>query len=765
MIWLIELSVKATAILMLAVALSILLRRAASYVRYWLWSTALMGVLVLPALSTAMPSFRLPVLPSPSMAQPGSLTLTPTSVQRNLRPVSEPGTVPVDENASVEFLISSSSEADSSSMVSTPLTLEKKQWRTWLVCVWIIGAVLVLSRLLLGLFRAARLAHRATPIGSEHWKPLLEKLREQLDFSRRVRLLQSHETATPMTMGLLRPMVLLPAEAESWSYRRRWVVLLHELIHVKRSDWLMQIVAQVVCAIYWYNPLVWIAARRLSVERERSCDDGVITLGTRPTEYATHLLGVARSMATREIVSTAVLTMASRSELESRLKSILGGTRRRHRGMILGPLLLAWIIVVVGLSAVHPWGDPPLSEAVGHESAVASTFSRISTVLNSRSAPNPLMTKARTLFQEEQWLAAASAFEQCTKVDPDNGDAWFHLGYTLHAGGDLDRALVAHQKAAAFPRFRSMALYNVACAYALKGNKERAFSFLEQARRSGFYQDREWTLKDPDLESLHGDNRFHAFLDAVLSPSKQFEALYQGGDRAGLVALWQARPYLPVRLIISNLENSLQLLVSDGPEAQEQCEALRQRAILAATTADEAFGNNRFSRYVAAFTHWDDEQVERYRQRQLLQNEMNRNLRDRDYQQAISVGRRAEAMARELGDTVGLSLALYGVGNAHYAAVYYGYRDEGFDKQEALKAALACYAEALSITQDIGLENSEGLVLVGTAQVLLQLDHLPRARMIIADAIEHYGGRLPNNHSNRKKLARLIKLRRMAKDT
>ena len=91
-------------------------------------------------------------------------------------------------------------------------------------------------------------------------------------------------------------MVLLPETAETWPESRRHVVLLHELAHIKRQDCLVQMLVQLVCALYWFNPMVWYAARQLRIERELACDDAVIQVGTVPAEYATHILTLAGSL-------------------------------------------------------------------------------------------------------------------------------------------------------------------------------------------------------------------------------------------------------------------------------------------------------------------------------------------------------------------------------------------------------------------------------------------------------------------------------------
>ncbi len=79
-----------------------------------------------------------------------------------------------------------------------------------------------------------------------------------------------------MTCGAWHPVLLLPDAAENWPLERRRVVLLHELAHIKRLDWLTQTLAYIAGSLHWFNPLVWLAARRMRVEREQACDDLVL---------------------------------------------------------------------------------------------------------------------------------------------------------------------------------------------------------------------------------------------------------------------------------------------------------------------------------------------------------------------------------------------------------------------------------------------------------------------------------------------------------
>lgn len=242
---------------------------------------------------------------------------------------------------------------------------------------WLIGALLILARLLIGMIGAKWIAHQATFFLDDAWICLLNNLSAELGMRRRVRLLRSQRVAMPMTWGYLRPVVLLPAEADEWPAERRRIVLLHELAHVKRSDYITQILAQVVCAAYWFNPLVWYAARRLRIERERACDDQVLAAGTKASEYADYLLRTARALhATGSIEwsQAATIAMARRSQLEGRLLAILDPRTPKPRAMTRAvPAAVAAIVcfLTLSLAAVQP-ATHAMHEKRDHPSALAA---------------------------------------------------------------------------------------------------------------------------------------------------------------------------------------------------------------------------------------------------------------------------------------------------------------------------------------------------------------------------------------------------------
>jgi len=200
------------------------------------------------------------------------------------------------------------------------------------------------------------LGRTAAPLVDQAWVGLARDLARDLGVGRPVRLLRSAGPAMPMTWGIWRPVILLPAEADAWPLERRRDVLLHELAHVKRQDFLTQLIARVACAVYWFNPLTWLAASWLRVERERACDDHVLRAGAKPSAYASHLLEIARALRATPATSLASVAMARPSQLATRLLDVLDATRRRGvvAPRVAVPAWIAAAIVVIPLAAVAP---------------------------------------------------------------------------------------------------------------------------------------------------------------------------------------------------------------------------------------------------------------------------------------------------------------------------------------------------------------------------------------------------------------------------
>jgi hypothetical protein len=170
----------------------------------------------------------------------------------------------------------------------------------------------------------------------------------------------------PIVCGVWRPAIVMPACAHEWPPERGRVVLLNGLAHVRRREGLTQAFARIVCAVYWFNPLTWIAARRLRAERERACDDFVLAAGTRGSEYAGHLLDIARTPGMRfSLLATAGVPMAHRSQLEGRLMAILDpAVRRSSTAYTRAAALAAMALISIPVAAVQP--QEPAAAAPSH---------------------------------------------------------------------------------------------------------------------------------------------------------------------------------------------------------------------------------------------------------------------------------------------------------------------------------------------------------------------------------------------------------------
>lgn len=186
------------------------------------------------------------------------------------------------------------------------------------------GAMLLLLWLAGGVMRLFRMAANA-----KVWLDGTARMNEialEANVRRVALVVLSREVVAPLTFGFRRSTIVLPEAARHWSADELARALRHELEHVRRDDWFLQLVARAACAIYWPHPLVWIAWRRFCLEAERACDDAVVGAGT-AEEYATQLVGLARTV--RRVSFVPALSMASRSRLAVRIGAILDATQPR----------------------------------------------------------------------------------------------------------------------------------------------------------------------------------------------------------------------------------------------------------------------------------------------------------------------------------------------------------------------------------------------------------------------------------------------------
>ncbi|HEX9218916.1 MAG TPA: HEAT repeat domain-containing protein [Gemmatimonadaceae bacterium] len=346
--------VKATLILLVALGITLSMQRASAGARHLVWLVTLATLLLVPAL-TAWGPIPLRILPATASVAPAAApsvrgsgpkseatkfdkpaatapnTTAPTTTENRTAPAS-----------SLQDKIASSSVLSGISIIVL----------LWAVVVFIIAVSLGYAAMMV-----KRIVNRARPLDSEDWQTPLWEVSDRLSLDEPPRLLRSEDAKMPFACGVFRPTIVLPAECDTWSLDRRRAVLLHELAHVRRHDLVGHTLGRLACAIYWFHPLVWTAAKQLRSESERACDDLALASGARAADYAEHLLDIVTSVK-RDATPSVALAMARRKEFEGRMLAILdpdlrhSSPSRKQASALIGSLAL--IAVVVGAAAPSP---------------------------------------------------------------------------------------------------------------------------------------------------------------------------------------------------------------------------------------------------------------------------------------------------------------------------------------------------------------------------------------------------------------------------
>jgi HEAT repeat protein/beta-lactamase regulating signal transducer with metallopeptidase domain len=420
--------IKVTFVLGLAGIATVVLGRSSAAVRHLVWTLALSSALLLPVLSIALPRWQLPIvklttsaphtqtLPEPSDEPSPSAAIHSTSSHRTASQgvVAPPSPKTTARQAAPGALREHAPQAQGQSQHTLPSTAPTAEVAATprdsfstvsltmaLVAIWMTGVLAVVGRLVVGIVAVAWMSRRTVRVVDAPWLPLAVELASELGITRRLTFLESPRASMPMASGIFKPSVLMPEDANRWPLERLRIVLLHELAHVKRRDCLTHVIVQLACALYWFNPLAWIAARHVRTERERACDDLVLACGTRGPDYAEELLEIARVMRGGRypaLLAGATLAMAHRSQLEGRLIAILDPKVPRA-----GVSRLRTVLTAVGvacalapLAAMQPWTvgapehDPALLELVSEATPlVAAPQAPAAVVPQPEPRPNP----------------------------------------------------------------------------------------------------------------------------------------------------------------------------------------------------------------------------------------------------------------------------------------------------------------------------------------------------------------------------------------
>jgi beta-lactamase regulating signal transducer with metallopeptidase domain len=385
-------------VLTLALIAAAIARHRPAAFRHFLFSSALIGLLLLPFLGLAPVGWRSALVPrwmAPAIeraSKPGIGTSSevrrlskapdgPAAATRELPRLSErtlaeatpaeaatpamnPDRRPDDPataspaagrtEASSNPAVGSAAAAESAGGGRRPVDL-------LIALFWSAGLAVLVLRLGIGLAGALRLTAEGRPLAGPAWRALLDRFLALVPLRRKVRLKSHPEVLVPLTWGWRRPVVLMPSGSDGWTEEERSSALFHELSHIKRADFIVMLLVRTSLAVFWWNPLCWVVYRELLKEQELACDELVLRAGIRPSSYAASLLAFRRSAGLRWNPSAALLGLLGRSSFQDRLAAILRQkltymeVKMKTKIMLAAALTLA--VALVGMARPVPGND------------------------------------------------------------------------------------------------------------------------------------------------------------------------------------------------------------------------------------------------------------------------------------------------------------------------------------------------------------------------------------------------------------------------
>lgn len=327
-----------------------------------------------------------------------------------------------------------------------PSATPTSQWAIGLLLIYLVPVAVMLGRLFAAVTGARRLATQADPISDPATLQLLSTMKLRLTISRRVHLRRSNAIESPVSCGLFAPVIILPTQADHWNESIMTDVLLHELCHIKRLDWLTMLMTHLVACAYWINPLVWHLVRHMGNESEHSCDTAVLNAGRGDTDYAESLLGVAtrcrhdrrRSHKNQQML---MQTMLDQNTLITRISRVLEENKMPASEMKQEIKRSAMLLVMVSVSTLAMLGatqllsaqDLAAQELAAQDMASQQPVSPPSPPPATRPAPPPGTDRA-----DGEMFPVHTEEPFYPRVAADGGiEGWVQVSFTVSADGSV----------------------------------------------------------------------------------------------------------------------------------------------------------------------------------------------------------------------------------------------------------------------------------------------------------------------------------------
>ena len=278
-----------------------------------------------------------------------------------------------------------------------------------LILIWIAGVSLLSLRLLTGWIWVQRLRARGNAPAADAWQQMATRLSRRLHIRRAITLLESTLVDVPTVIGWLKPVVLLPASAlAALSPQQLEAILAHELAHIRRHDYLVNLLQTLVETLLFYHPAVWWLSRRIRIERENCCDDLAVSLCGDPVAYASALADL-ESLRSETAPTHHIAMAATGGSLLQRIRRLLGAPSS-HSGR--GPAWLAGSVALLLIGGIALGADGLARDQVRPRPAVAPAKAVLAQAASSADATTPAVAPARAQAidaQRAQDLAVVAA--------------------------------------------------------------------------------------------------------------------------------------------------------------------------------------------------------------------------------------------------------------------------------------------------------------------------------------------------------------------
>lgn len=359
-------------------------------VRHRVWTGVVGGMLMLPLLALVLPSVPLAVptawigskAESPTIAEVAPPAASRGSDRRRDTEVFQAAAAPTVEASSSPVLPPAETQRSTPKLPEPVVASSRVERPTlsipgMLLLGWCVGTTALALRLMIGLWSTSRLIARARRLPKASIDDCLKSLSAGVPHGR-LTVRETNEILVPVTVGWLKPTVLLPIEWRVWSDDKLRAVIVHEFTHVARRDFFVVVATEFNRCLYWFHPVSWWLRRRLADLAEEACDDAAIEQTGNPAGYARHLLELASLLTARtgRRIRPSV-SMARESNVESRIATILDFKRplsRRLTWPTATAIILVSAVVITSAAALRPVrAVEPADEVASTVTAEATT--------------------------------------------------------------------------------------------------------------------------------------------------------------------------------------------------------------------------------------------------------------------------------------------------------------------------------------------------------------------------------------------------------